>query len=77
MSYTTEHLLTQEQLKKWYNANIAYLNKPRKENIVMTEEDYRNEKERISYERTVQYFERDRDDYIRSDERAYSNPISL
>ena len=58
--------LTKEQIHEWYNKNIAYLDKPRKEiKAEMTEEDYRNEKERISYERTVQYFERDRDDYVR------------
>ena len=55
--------LTQEQLKKWYNDNIAYLDKPRK--IVMTEEDYEFERERLDYDRCVSYFERDRDDYIR------------
>jgi len=58
--------LTKEQIHEWYNKNIAYLDNPRKEvKVEMTDEDYRNEKERISYERTVQYFERDRDDYIR------------
>ena len=40
-------------------------------------EDYSLEKDKFEYERMVSYFERDRDDYTRADDRAYSNPISL
>ena len=62
------HLLPSEILSLKYDAP----HQRAKEN-----EEYALEKDKYEYERCVAYFEREPTSYISSDERAYSNPISI
>lgn len=71
-----EDIEKREKQKEWSRANDPfYIEKW--STPIEDHREWEQESERIAHDSYNAHFERDRDDYIRSDDRAYSNPISL